>query len=145
MCAFVVLGLVFPYQAKRLGNIGNKITYFLVEWDIPQLSQSISLKCSFRPVFGRPFVGLPYAIGPLSCLSVMLVHCGQMVGRIKMKLGMQVGLIPWHIVLDGDLVPIPKKGAEPPPQFSAHVYCGHGRQSQLLLSSCKLSLKPKLL
>ena len=30
----------------------------------------------------------------------------------------------------------PKKGAEPPSQFSAHVYCGHGRPSQLLLSSC---------
>jgi len=29
------------------------------------------------------------------------------------------------------------KGAQQPPQlFSAHVYCGHGRPSQLLLSSC---------
>ena len=39
--------------------------------------------------------GSPYAIGPLSCLSVLsvpLVYCGQTVGRIKMKLGMQVGL-----------------------------------------------------
>jgi len=27
-------------------------------------------------------------------------------------------------VLDGDPAPLPKKGAEPPPQFSAHVYCG---------------------
>jgi len=40
------------------------------------------------------------------------------------KLGMQVGLGPGHIVLDGDLAPLPKKGAEPPPQFSAHVHCG---------------------
>ena len=40
------------------------------------------------------------------------------------KLGMQVGLGPGHIVLDGDLASLPKKGAEPPPQFSAHVYCG---------------------
>jgi len=30
------------------------------------------------------------------------VHCGQTVGRIKMKLGMQVGLGPGHIVLDRD-------------------------------------------
>jgi len=31
----------------------------------------------------------------------------------------------------------PAKGAEqPPPLSSAHVYCGHGRPSQLLLSSC---------
>ena len=28
----------------------------------------------------------------LSCLSVMLVYCGQKVGRIKMKLGVWVGL-----------------------------------------------------
>ena len=37
-----------------------------------------------------------------ACLSVTLVYCGQTVGRIKMKLDMQVGLIPGHIVLDGD-------------------------------------------
>ena len=36
----------------------------------------------------------------LSCLSVTFVHCGQTVGWIKMKLGMQVGLGPGHIVLD---------------------------------------------
>jgi len=38
----------------------------------------------------------------LSCLSVMLVYCGQMVGWIKMKLDMEVGVGPDHIVLDGD-------------------------------------------
>jgi len=32
--------------------------------------------------------------------------------------------------------PAPAKGAQKPPFFSAHVYCGHGRPSQLLLSSC---------
>jgi len=53
-------------------------------------------------------------MGPLSCLSVYLsclsvclsatfVYCGQMVGRIKMKLDMQVDLGPGHTVLDGDL------------------------------------------
>ena len=29
-----------------------------------------------------------------------------------------------------------RKGHSSPPIFSAHVYCGHGRPSQLLLSSC---------
>jgi len=38
----------------------------------------------------------------LSILSVTLVHCGQTVGQIKMKLGMQVGLGPGHIVLNVD-------------------------------------------
>jgi len=46
-------------------------------------------------------------------LSVTLVYCGQTVGWIKMKPGMQVGLVPGHIVLDGDPAPLPK-GAEPP-------------------------------
>jgi len=31
-------------------------------------------------------------------LSVTLVYCGQTVGQIKMKLGMQVGLGPGHSV-----------------------------------------------
>jgi len=98
------------------------------------------------------------------------VYCGQTVGRIKMKLGMQVSLDPGHIVLDGDPAPPspkgvvppifgqyllrphgcmdqdatwygtrpqprqlcvrwgtstpPQKGANPPPQFSVHGYCG---------------------
>jgi len=49
----------------------------------------------------------------LSVLSVTFVHCGQTVGRIKMKLGVQVGVGPGHIVLDGDPAPSPK-GAQPP-------------------------------
>jgi len=64
--------------------------------------------------------------------------CGHTAAWIKMPLGTEVGLglrdtevdlAPGHIVLDG----IP---AQQPPLFLAHVYCGHGRQSQLLLSSC---------
>ena len=43
---------------------------------------------------------------------------------IKMPLGTEVGLGLRDIVLDGNPAPLPKKGAEPPPQFSAHVYCG---------------------
>jgi len=39
-----------------------------------------------------------------------------------------------HIVLDG--VPTLRERGTAPPLFSAYVYCGHGRPSQLLLSSC---------
>jgi len=39
-----------------------------------------------------------------------------------MKLGMQVGLGPGHIVLDGDPVPPLPKGHSP--KFSAHICCG---------------------
>jgi len=77
-------------------------------------------------------IGSPYALGQLSCLSVLscpvlsvtLMYCGQTVGWTKMKLGMQVGLGPGHvIVLDADPAPLPKNGEVPPPQFLAHVYC----------------------
>ena len=47
-------------------------------------------------------------------LSVMLVYCGQTVGWIQMKLGMQVGRGPGHIVLDGDPATLPKMGRSPP-------------------------------
>ena len=40
-----------------------------------------------------------------------------MVEWIKIALGMEVGLGPGHIVLDGDPALLPKKGAEPPPNF----------------------------
>jgi len=59
----------------------------------------------------------------LSVLSVTLVYCGQTVGWIRMKLGMQVSLGPGHIVLDGDPAPPSPKGHRLP-QFSAHICCG---------------------
>ena len=39
------------------------------------------------------------------CLSVTLVYSGQTVGWIKTKLGMEIGLVPGHILLDGDPAP----------------------------------------
>ena len=68
-----------------------------------------------------------HCLSSLSCpvLSVTLVYCGQTVGWIKMKLGMQVELDPGHIVLDGDWGPSsPSQKAHSPPPFSAHVCCG---------------------
>jgi len=50
----------------------------------------------------------------LSVLSVTFVYCGQTVGWIKMKLGMQVGLVPHHIVLDEDAALPPLRGTAPP-------------------------------
>jgi len=56
---------------------------------------------------------------------------------MKTPLGTEVDLDPGRIVLDGDPDP-PAKGAQQPP-FSTHVYCGHGRPSQLLLKCCSIS------
>jgi len=39
-----------------------------------------------------------------------------------MPLGIEVGLRPGDLVLDGDPAPLPKNGRSP--QFLAHVYCG---------------------
>ena len=50
---------------------------------------------------------LSVCLSVLSILSVTLMYCGQTVGWIKTKLGMQVGLGPRHIVLDGDPAPLP--------------------------------------
>jgi len=42
------------------------------------------------------------------------VYCGQTAGRIKMALGMEVGLGPGNIVLDMDQAPFPQKRGLPP-------------------------------
>jgi len=41
-----------------------------------------------------------------------------------MSLDTEVGLGPGHTVLDGDPAPPQEKGAQQPPHFEAHVYCG---------------------
>jgi len=68
------------------------------------------------------------------------VYCGHMAGWMKTPLfGTDVELGPGHIVLDWSQ--LPRKGHSSP-LYSAHVYCGHGRPSQLLLSSClRLSVR----
>jgi len=48
-------------------------------------------------------------------------YCGQTAGCIKMPLGMEIGLGPGHIVLEGLSSP-QRKGHSP--RFSAHIYCG---------------------
>jgi len=87
-------------------------------------------------VFGRPFVkqfALCYRSVVLSvclsvCLPVTLVYCGQTVGLIKMKLGMQVGLCPGHIVLGGDPAAPPQRGTASPNfrPISVTAKCVHG-------------------
>ena len=74
-----------------------------------------------RRLAGVYIVDAYQAVCPV--LSVTLVYCGQTVGWIKVKLGMQVGLGPGYIVLDGDQALPPQKGGRAP-KFSAHVYCG---------------------
>ena len=73
-------------------------------------------------VLERPFVkwfALCYrTFVLLSLLSVTLIYCGQMVGWIKVKLDVEVGLGPGHIVLDGGRTS-PLKG---PPVFGPCLF-----------------------
>jgi len=50
---------------------------------------------------------------------------------MKTPLGKEVDLGRGHIVLHGD--PAAQRKGHSSPLFSAHVYCGHDRPSQLLL------------
>jgi len=58
-------------------------------------------------------------------MSVTLVYCCQTVGRIKMKLAVQVGLIPSHIVLDVDPGPPPQRGTAAPSPTIFGPYLDH--------------------
>jgi len=63
------------------------------------------------------------------------VYCGQTAAWIKMPLGMEVGLGPGHIVLDGTQLPLPRKGAQPT-IFGPCLLQPNGHPSQLLLRTC---------
>jgi len=59
------------------------------------------------------------------------VYCGQTAEWIKMALGMQVGLGPLNIVLDGDTDPLPKKGGRAPrPIFGPSLLWPNGCMDQ---------------
>ena len=71
---------------------------------------------------------------PTTTLFLAHVYCGQTARWMKTPLCTEVDLSPGHIVLDRSQ--LCAKRAQQSPIFSARVYCGHGRPSQLLLSSC---------
>jgi len=64
------------------------------------------------------------------CLCVTLVYCGQMVGWIKMKLGIEVVLHTGDIMLDRDPAPPPKKKAGTAPLFGLCLSCPNGWMDQ---------------
>jgi len=67
-------------------------------------------------------------------LSLTLVYCGEMVEWIRMPLGMEVGLGPGHIVLNGELgpgSPLKKGGrAQPSPLFGPCLLWPNGWMDQ---------------
>jgi len=104
--------------------------------------RSVAASVVLKTVFGRPFVKrfalccqtvvclsvcmsvyVSVCLSVRSVLSVTFVHCAQTVGRIKVKLGMSVGLVPGHIVFAGDPA-FPTDNGTTALHFSIHVYCG---------------------
>jgi len=63
------------------------------------------------------------------CLAVTFMHCGQTVGRIKMKLGTRVGIGPGHIELDGD-PPTPSQKGHSLPIFDPYQLRPNGCMDQ---------------
>ena len=61
---------------------------------------------------------------------------------MKLVLGTEVGLGPGDFVLDGDPTPLPKKRAEPPPQFSADFYCGQTARCMKMPLGMEVGLSP---
>jgi len=109
----------------------NLISFELqAQMDMLHGNITFSLPLVYHTIFGRPF--LKRSVCPVCpvCLSVTFVHCGQTVGRIKMKLGTQVGLGPGHIVLDGDSAPPSPKGHSPHPIFGPYLLRPNGCMDQ---------------
>ena len=79
-------------------------------------------------------MGLQLPLKGAQTPSFQFVYCGQMAGWMKMPLGTEVDLGRPHCIRRG--VPALRERGTAASLFSAHVYCGHGRPSQLLLSSC---------
>jgi len=60
-----------------------------------------------------------------------------------MALGMEVGLgLMRHCVRWGPSYPLLKKGAEPPPQFLAHIYCGQTAEWIKMALDMEVGLDP---
>jgi len=86
---------------------------------------------------GRPFVkrfALCYqtVVCPV-CLSATLVHCGQTVRQVKMKLGTQVGHGPGHVVLKLNFVLNPAPSSprgHTPPIFGPRLLLPNGCMNQ---------------
>ena len=68
-----------------------------------------------RSASGCVIVGYDFHFSSFTLGPHPLVYFGQAVGRIKMPLGMEVGLGPGDIVLDGDPARPHQKGGRAPP------------------------------
>jgi len=122
----------------------------------PQFSAHIC--CGLMAGWIRMSLGMEVGLGPgdlvldgdpvppsrarIPVLNVRPIRCCQTAGWIKMALGTEVGVGPGHIVLHRDQARLPKKGAEPPPQFSVHFYCDQTAGCIKMPLSTEVGLSP---
>ena len=103
---FTSSGLLFTSYSGRSGRVTKRESFSKVFW--------ATVCKTVHPMLSDPC--------PV-CLFVCDVRALWPNGwTTKMKLGMQVGLSPGHIVLDGDPATPPQRGTAP--QFSAHICRG---------------------
>ena len=126
--AKAMLWTQFHIKTVVLKQLAVALTATMI-WDGVRLRRTLAF-------FGRPFVKTVRpmlsvrCLSVLSCLSVTFVHCGPTVGRIRMKLGVQVGLCPGHIVLDGNPAAPPPKGHSLHPIFGPYLLRPNGCMDQ---------------
>jgi len=102
----------FPSLTAALSRISAVVDHALDRRSAMPVGFWASVCKTVRPML------LNRCLSVLSCLfcpvlSVTLVYGGQTVGWIKVILGMQVGLGPGHIVLDGNPAALPQRGTAP--------------------------------
>jgi len=123
VCTHCVCSNCFYRQKQRKLSYSNSSSVWVVgavKMIVTNMSRLVR-HTIIALVFGRPFVNwfalCYYTVVCPVCLFLTLVYCGQTVGLIKLKLGVQVGRGPGHIVLDGDPAPPLPKGYSPSPNF----------------------------
>ena len=123
-------GLSLPGPAEELSGLPDSLDFWATVYErFPYVIRPLSV-LSVTLVYCGQMVGWIRYASALATLCTQLplpqrgtatpilahISCCQTAGCIKMKLGMEVGLGPGHIVLDGDPAP-PKTGHSPPPNF----------------------------
>ena len=76
-----------------------EVLYYHAKFDGARISPAARVAKSVEFLDVRPMLSGRCLSVCLCVLSVTLVYCGQTVGRIQMKLGVQVGLGPGHIAV----------------------------------------------
>ena len=124
------------HQLMHFGAYGVKLNYFMHLFTLVYLrnSELTPMISSAPQVVNHFWVTVCNTVRPvlsdccLSCLSAVWMYCGQTAGWIKTPFGMEIGLGPGHIALDGD--PAPQKGAQQPPIFGPCLLWPNGWMDQ---------------